>query len=810
MKKCNLISSVIIIFLIMSLFSTPAIASAPRQDTPDAIFDCTTVTDVPASECDVLVSLYASTDGANWTNDTNWVTSTTVEDWFGVTVSAGHVAQLDLYYNGLDGTIPTDLGDLTNMDYLRFNFNHLSGSIPSELGNLTNLTYFDLGNNQLTGGIPTSLGNLTKLTRFDVAGNRLDGGIPSQLGSLTALKELYLYVNQLSGSLPSELGNLTSLESLRINNNSLTGSIPSTYGSLTNLIEFYANNNDLDGSIPSELGSLSNLETLNLQNNLLSGSIPASFGNLSSLINLILTGNQLGGTIPSELGNLSNLVNLSASSNLLTGEIPSTIGTLANLRIIDFGSNDLNGSLPTTLGNLSALQVMNLYSNDFTGTIPSEFGNLTNLESMYLASNQLSGAIPITLGNLSNLTSLYLHQNQLDGAIPVELGNLDDLVYLYLYNNQLDGSIPVELGSLADLEYLYLQQNQLTGSVPSEIGNLSKLRYFYINNNLLNGSVPLSFTNLTVLDGFRFYSTSICEPATAEYLAWVATVADYQGTGISCSILSPKDEEKLTSSKVTFVWDPITDATKYKIQLSTKEDFSSLVFGVKTSTNTYPYLTSLLFGKTYYWRFMGYANGAWTSWETHKFYSMDKLAAPLLNGPADTDLLYPDFTLTWFPVTNAVKYQLQVARDSAFTDLVYNGKPVDTSKDFTGFANGKYYWRVKAIEAGGLKGPWSEVRSFRVTKVMPPVLTSPSDGAIVAPDVTLDWMNVPGAIKYKLQVAKDPLFTRLIVSEATTELYKDLTDLPERNFYWRVKAIDAEGNRSPWSEVWMFTVGPGG
>ena len=810
MKKCNLISSVIIIFLIMSLFSTPATASAPRQNTPDAIFDCSTVTDLEETECNVLVALYTSTDGANWTNNTNWLTSTTVEDWYGVTVSAMHVVQLDLYYNGLDGIIPTDLGSLSNLVFLRFNFNQLSGSIPSELGNLTNLTVFDLGNNQLTGGIPTSLGNLTKLTRFDVAGNRLDGGIPSQLGSLTALKELYLYVNQLSGSLPSDLGNLTNLESLRINHNQLSGSIPSTFGNLTNLSEFYAQNNDLDGSIPSALGSLSNLETLNLQNNSLSGSIPASFGNLSSLINLILTGNQLDGTIPPELGNLSNLENLSASSNLLSGAIPSSIGSLTKLRVIDFGSNDLNGSLPTTLGTLSALQVMNLYSNDFTGAIPSEFGNLTNLQSMYLSNNQLSGAIPSSLGNLSKLTSLYLNQNQLDGVIPVELGNLDDLVYLYLYNNQLEGSIPVELGSLANLEYLYLQQNQLTGSIPSELGNLSKLTYFYLNNNLLTGSVPLSFTNLTALDGFRFTGTSICEPATAEYLAWVGTVADYQGTGISCSILSPKEEEKLTSSKVTFVWDPITDAAKYKIQLSTKEDFSTLVFSVKTTTNTYPYLTSLLYGKTYYWRFMGYADDAWTSWETHKFYSMDRLAAPILANPPNGSLLYPNITLSWDAVTNAVKYQLQVARDSAFTDLVFNGKLTDTFKDIVNLANGRYYWRVKAIEAGGLKSAWSEVRSFRVTKIMPPVLTSPGDGAIVAPDVTLNWMIVTGAVKYKLQVAKDPLFTRLIVSETTTDLYKDLTDLPIRKFYWRVKAIDAEGNRSPWSTVWKFTVGPSG
>jgi somatic embryogenesis receptor kinase 1 len=41
--------------------------------------------------------------------------------------------------------------------------NNISGTIPPELGNLTNLVSLDLYMNNFSGSIPDSLGNLLKL-----------------------------------------------------------------------------------------------------------------------------------------------------------------------------------------------------------------------------------------------------------------------------------------------------------------------------------------------------------------------------------------------------------------------------------------------------------------------------------------------------------------------------------------------------------------------------------------------------------------------------------------------------------------------
>lgn len=63
------------------------------------------------------------------------------------------------------------------LQYLRLSGNQLKGSLPIELGLLTELKYLGLYHNQLKGSIPSELGGLTKLRIF----NQLTSSIPSSL-----------------------------------------------------------------------------------------------------------------------------------------------------------------------------------------------------------------------------------------------------------------------------------------------------------------------------------------------------------------------------------------------------------------------------------------------------------------------------------------------------------------------------------------------------------------------------------------------------------------------------------------------------
>ncbi len=78
------------------------------------------------------------------------------------------------------GSIPPEIGCLTNLTHLILYDNPLTGSIPPEIGNLTNLTNLTLHSNQLTGEIPQEVCDLIDSNNhwpswWNIERNILDG-----------------------------------------------------------------------------------------------------------------------------------------------------------------------------------------------------------------------------------------------------------------------------------------------------------------------------------------------------------------------------------------------------------------------------------------------------------------------------------------------------------------------------------------------------------------------------------------------------------------------------------------------------------
>ncbi|KAK9725104.1 hypothetical protein RND81_05G123000 [Saponaria officinalis] len=70
--------------------------------------------------------------------------------------------------------------------------NHLQGSIPSEFGNLHSVSCLNLSNNQLEGFIPKEFGYMKALSHLDLSSNLLKGGVPSAFATMDSLPYLHL------------------------------------------------------------------------------------------------------------------------------------------------------------------------------------------------------------------------------------------------------------------------------------------------------------------------------------------------------------------------------------------------------------------------------------------------------------------------------------------------------------------------------------------------------------------------------------------------------------------------------------------
>eukprot|EP00984_Skeletonema_dohrnii_P024486 scaffold13607_cov117-Skeletonema_dohrnii-CCMP3373.AAC.10 len=175
-------------------------------------FDLANDTQLCPVERNALSDFYYSTKGAEWTDSTNWLDEyTNYCDWKGVTCDDDkqHVTELELANNGLSGRLSESIGDFTLMEVLDLSDNDIKvisvcsmhcisltfnsfiasshqtrrhshsrnlnsqGSIPTEIGQLSELTYLRLSYNAFTGTAPGVLGGLTKLQLLQLQSNRI-------------------------------------------------------------------------------------------------------------------------------------------------------------------------------------------------------------------------------------------------------------------------------------------------------------------------------------------------------------------------------------------------------------------------------------------------------------------------------------------------------------------------------------------------------------------------------------------------------------------------------------------------------------
>ena len=100
--------------------------------------------------------------------------------------------------------LPSELGRLTNLQWMNAANTGVKGTIPTELLGMPGLTALNLRNAQLSGVLPTQLGNLRHLSVLNLADNRISGTLVDELGELAQARVIDFEANPISGTIPNQ------------------------------------------------------------------------------------------------------------------------------------------------------------------------------------------------------------------------------------------------------------------------------------------------------------------------------------------------------------------------------------------------------------------------------------------------------------------------------------------------------------------------------------------------------------------------------------------------------------------------------
>jgi hypothetical protein len=189
-------------------------------------------------------------------------------------------------------------------------------------------------------------------------------------------------------------------------------------------------------------------------------------------------------------------------------------------------------------------------------------------------------------------------------------------------------------------------------------------------------------------------------------------------------------------------------------------------------------------------------------------------ATPRLTAPADgSNDTENAVQLVWTAVEPGTIYEVVIARDAAFQDLVVTVSDLQSpSYVVTGLEVGREYcWRVRARNEAGTSdwtGDWTFTPAREVVIAAVPQPVWPPHNQINLPEeVTVEWTPIEGALSYDLQLAQEDIFVRrdadmTAVAGPTQEL---IGLVKGYEYFWRIRSRNHAGV-SAWSPVWRFVV----
>jgi len=270
------------------------------------------------------------------------------------------------------------------------------------------------------------------------------------------------------------------------------------------------------------------------------------------------------------------------------------------------------------------------------------------------------------------------------------------------------------------------------------------------------------------------------------------------------ALLAPEDGAT-SNGPTTFSWTLAEGARRYRLEVATDANFSTVIDAKSTDSTAYTSTTTYPANKTLYWRVRAEMESASAyvalTWSPTRTFQK-QLPAPVPDaGNPTTGALIP--TWSWSSVPGAVSYDVHVEESDGDQQTISNvPSHAFTPTKMTGL--GIFHLQVRAnfpTESGPtVDGPYSPLMTFARTMPEP---AGPSS-SLSANHLLLSWLSRAGAESYRVQVSTRPDFgTQVETVNTQGTSYAPLLKLPAYidggPLYWRVAVVDADANRGDYS-----------
>ena len=280
--------------------------------------------------------------------------------------------------------------------------------------------------------------------------------------------------------------------------------------------------------------------------------------------------------------------------------------------------------------------------------------------------------------------------------------------------------------------------------------------------------------------------------------------ADVHCTGLPAPTVTGGNDAQ---GRPTLKWNAVTGAAKYEVYRARSMNGDYIKYSTVTGTS-YTNTSYIENGNTYYYKVRALdasgTAGAWSSIVavTYRAASTGTLSAPTVTGGNDAQ---GRPTLTWNAVTGAAKYEVYRARSRSGEYIKYSTVTGTSYTNTSYIENGNtYYYKVRALDADGTAGAWSSVVSVTYKQTLPaPAVTGGNDSQ---GRPTLKWNAVSGAAKYEVYRARSRSGDYIKYSTVTGTSYTNTSYIEDGNtYYYKVRALDANGTAGAWSSVVSVT-----